>query len=101
MEYRIDAFSRYSSESQRVVANLEQAYLAWVETRRQLEAMPVSMYWVDKTGVEYLGAKWHSKDSGTAARRKGGAVPAIAPAFVAGPAGRNSAPPRHRGNAGH
>ncbi len=74
MEYRIDAFSRYSSESQRVVANLEQAYLAWVETRRQLEAMPVSMYWVDKTGVEYLGAKWHSKDSGTTIGRRSDAT---------------------------
>lgn len=70
MAYDVDSFLRYSSESQRVIANLEQAYGAWVEARRELEALPVSLFWVEKGGVEYLGVKHHSRDNGSTLGRR-------------------------------
>ncbi len=71
MFYPADSFTRYSNESQRIIANLEQAYAAWVDTRRELEALPVSLYWVEKGGVEYLSIKRHSRDNGTTLGRRG------------------------------
>jgi hypothetical protein len=63
-------FQEFSSDSQRIVANLEQVYDAWVEARRQLAAMPASMYWVDKAGTEYLSVKRVSRDNGTTIGRR-------------------------------
>lgn len=70
MVYTIDSFARYSNDSQRVIANLEQAYASWVEARRELEALPVSLYWVEKAGAEYLGVKRNSRDNGTTLGRR-------------------------------
>ncbi len=74
MEFKRDDFRGFSSESQRVVANLEQVYDAWADTRRQLEAMPVSLYWVEKGGVDYLAVKQTSRDNGTTVGRRSDAT---------------------------
>jgi hypothetical protein len=74
MEFKRDDFRSFSSESQRVVANLEQVYDAWADTRRQLEAMPVSLYWVEKGGVDYLAVKQTSRDNGTTVGRRSDAT---------------------------
>ena len=70
MEYKRQDFLEYSADSQRVRANLEQSYAAWVETRRALEAMPVSMYWSAKEGTDYLCVKQTSQDNGSSLGRR-------------------------------
>ena len=65
MNYSKSDFTPFSSDSQRVSANLEQIYTAWLDTRRQLDAMPVSMYWAAKDSAEYLHIKTSSSDNGT------------------------------------
>jgi hypothetical protein len=57
-------FTPFSSDAQRVSANLEQIYRAWLDARRQLDALPVSMYWATKDGADYLYAKSSSNDNG-------------------------------------
>lgn len=64
MTYSKADFIQFSSDSQRISANLEQAYSAWLAARRQLDALPVSMYWVDKDGTDYLYLKSTSNDNG-------------------------------------
>jgi hypothetical protein len=58
-------FRPFSNDSQRVVLNLEQAYASWLDIRRELETMPVSMYWVAKDSTDYLHLKRSSSDNGT------------------------------------
>ena len=65
MHYKKSDFIAFSSDSQRVSANLEQAYSAWLDARRELDALPVSMYWVSKSGSDYLHVKVTSGDNGT------------------------------------
>ena len=55
-----------SSEAQRNIANLEQAYSAWLDTARSLHELPASMYWAQKSDADYLIAKLTAKDNGTA-----------------------------------
>jgi hypothetical protein len=64
MEYKLADFTPFSAEAQRVIANLEQAYAAWADTRRAYEALPVSMFWQTKDKTDYLVVKHHSADSG-------------------------------------
>ena len=70
MVYSKQDFSEYSAESQRVRANLEQTYAAWVDVRREADAMPVSMYWSSKDGVDYLSVKNTSQDNGRSLGRR-------------------------------
>ncbi len=70
MEYKKHDFIQFSSDSQRLLANLEQSYATWVDAKRNLDALPTSMYWVDKDGVEYLAIKTTSNDNGTTAGRR-------------------------------
>jgi hypothetical protein len=70
MVYKKQDFFEYSSESQRVQANLEQTYAAWVETRRDADALPVSMYWSSKEGADYLCVKKTSQDNGSSIGRR-------------------------------
>jgi hypothetical protein len=56
----------FTSEAQRTIANLEQAYGAWLDTERQLNELPNSMFWAKKGEQEYLTAKLSPKDNGTA-----------------------------------
>ena len=65
MSYKKSNFTPFSSDSQRVSANLEQIYAAWLDARRQLDAMPVSMYWAAKDISDYLHVKTSSSDNGT------------------------------------
>ncbi len=63
-------FVAYSPESQRVRANLEQTYVAWVDARREFDVMPVSMYWSSKDGADYLSVKQTSQDNGRSLGRR-------------------------------
>ena len=65
MIYSKSDFTPFSNDSQRVSANLEQIYTAWLDARRQLDAMPVSMYWASKDNADYLHVKTSSSDNGT------------------------------------
>ena len=65
MIYLKSNFIPFSSDSQRVSANLEQIYTAWLDARRQLDAMPVSMYWAAKDSADYLHVKTSSSANGT------------------------------------
>ena len=65
MTYKKSDFLPFSNDSQRISANLEQIYTAWLDTRRQIEILPVSMYWAFKEGTDYLHVKAHSNDNGT------------------------------------
>jgi hypothetical protein len=66
MDFKIFDFIPISSEAQRTIANLEQAYEACLDTERQLNELPVSMFWAQKGDAEYLTAKLSAKDNGTA-----------------------------------
>ena len=65
MPYKKSDFFPFSNDAQRISANLEQIYTAWLDVRRQMEMLPVSMYWVAKEGMDYLHLKTHSSDNGT------------------------------------
>lgn len=83
MIYQEADFIEFSTDAQRVTANLEQAYVAWVDARRQLEAMPVSMYWQSKDGVDYLTVKHYSSDSGGSLGRRSPETEALLEDFLA------------------
>lgn len=60
-------FIPFSTESARLSANLEQAYGSLLDARRELDAQPVSQYWVSKNGADYLHVKSNSTSNGTSA----------------------------------
>ncbi len=70
MIYSKHDFFEFSAESQRIRANLEQTYAAWVDARREAEGMPVSMYWSSKDGADYLCIKQTSQDNGSSIGRR-------------------------------
>jgi hypothetical protein len=63
-------FVEFSHESQRVRANLEQTYAAWVDARREADLLPISMYWSSREGTDYLHVKNSSQDNGTSIGRR-------------------------------
>ena len=65
MIYALTDFTKFSADSQRVISNVESAYDAWVETSREIQSLPVSMYWVTRGDTDYLSVKRDSADSGT------------------------------------
>ena len=65
MEFSKSDFIAFSADAGRAIANLEMAHNQWTDSRRELSAMPVSMYWQTKDGQDYLAVKQHSADSGT------------------------------------
>ena len=65
MIYEKSAFTRFSPDSGRVIANLETAYEQWLDAKRQLARLPVSMFWRSVRGTEYLGVKLSSNSNGT------------------------------------
>ena len=65
MEYKLADFSQFSADAGRAIADLEMAHNQWVDSRRALEALPVSMFWQAKDSQEYLAVKQLSTDSGT------------------------------------
>jgi hypothetical protein len=60
MQYERNEFSPFSAEAQRVRANLEQSYTAWVDAKREIEALPASMFWKTVGDVQYLAIKENS-----------------------------------------
>jgi hypothetical protein len=65
MNFLKSDFTPFSSDSQRVSANLEQIYQAWVDAKRELDALPMSMYWANKDQTDYLHVKQQTGDNGT------------------------------------
>jgi hypothetical protein len=65
MIYEKADFRPFSADAQRIMANLEQAYGVWLDARRLLLELPVSLYWVDRAEQQYLYAKQTAADSGT------------------------------------
>jgi hypothetical protein len=70
MIYEKHNFITFTNESQRIIANLEQAYANWRDARVEHDAHPMSLYWVDVDGVEYLYKKQSAADNGTSLGRK-------------------------------
>jgi hypothetical protein len=66
MIFQAHDYIPFASEAQRNIANLEQGYSAWLDTARNLQELPASMYWGQKGEAEYLIAKLTAKDNGTA-----------------------------------
>ena len=65
MEYKKADFTPFSQDAGRAIANLEAAHNQWIDTRRALEELPVTMFWHAKDGREYLAVKHQSSDPGT------------------------------------
>lgn len=70
MIYQLSDFIKFSADSQRVVSNMEAAYEAWLATSRELQALPVSMYWVARGDTTYLAVKQNSTGPGTTKGKK-------------------------------
>ena len=65
MIYEKSQYLVFSADAQRTAANLEQAYSFWLDSRQSLQNLPVSMYWAERSGSEYLYAKQSTQDNGT------------------------------------
>jgi hypothetical protein len=61
-------FVPFSADCQRIIANLEQSYVHWLDCTRTLRALPSSMYWSERQSsdgrVDYLYSKASSSASG-------------------------------------
>ena len=82
MEYKKDAFRPFSPDAGRVIANLETAHHQWVDARRAIEELPISMFWQTKDGRDYLAVKRGSEDSGTTVGLRSPALEAELLAFT-------------------
>ena len=65
MIYEKSKYLPFSDDAQRLAANLAQAHSFWLDARQSLEALPNSMYWVERAAHQYLYAKQTSTDNGT------------------------------------
>lgn len=65
MIYEKHNYLPFSSDAQRLAANLEQAYSFWLSARQSLQALPASMYWAERSGSQYLYVKQNGNDNGT------------------------------------
>ena len=65
MEYSFSDFTPFSKDAGRTIANLEMAHHQWVDSRRALDELPVTMFWQAKGDREYLAVKQQSSDPGT------------------------------------
>lgn len=52
--YKVTDFRPFSNDSQRISANLEQAYDAWLDAKREIESMPIGMKWSARGDKDYL-----------------------------------------------
>jgi hypothetical protein len=64
MPFHRHDFIAFSTDAQRLAANLEQTYSAWLDAQRHLATLPASMYWAAKAGTDYLTYKIDSADNG-------------------------------------
>lgn len=83
MTYKKSDFIPFRSDSEQVIANLEAAYDQWHQARQSLVALPVSMYWQSKEGVDYLAVKNSSYGSATTQGVRTPETEAIHESFVA------------------
>lgn len=83
MKYEITDFMPFTADAQRVAANLEQAYSAWIDARRDVERLPVSMYWQAKEGADYLSVKHTSNHAGSSVGRRAPDTQAAYDEFIA------------------
>ncbi len=65
MVYEKLQYLPFSSDAQRLAANLQQAYSFWLDARQSLQNLPASMYWAERAGTQYLYAKQSGTDNGT------------------------------------
>ena len=65
MIYDKHQYLPFSSDAQRLAANLEQAYSFWLSARQSLKELPASMYWAERNGSQYLYIKQNGTDNGT------------------------------------
>ena len=65
MIYEKNQYLAFSADAQRIAANLEQSYSFWLDSRQSLQNLPVSMYWAERSGNEYLYAKQTTQDNGS------------------------------------
>ena len=65
MIYEKHQYLPFSSDAQRMAANLEQAYSFWLSARQSLLKLPASMYWSERSGSQYLYVKQNGTDNGT------------------------------------
>ena len=65
MIYEKHQYLPFSSDAQRMAANLEQAYSFWLSARQSLQTLPASMYWAERSGSQYLYVKQNGADNGT------------------------------------
>ncbi|MDB5939869.1 MAG: hypothetical protein JWP77_2233 [Polaromonas sp.] len=65
MVYEKHQYLPFSSDAQRLAANLEQAYSFWLSARQSLKQLPASMYWAERNGSQYLYVKQSGTDNGT------------------------------------
>ena len=65
MVYEKHQYLPFSSDAQRLAANLEQAYSFWLSARQSLKELPASMYWAERNGSHYLYVKYSGTDNGT------------------------------------
>lgn len=56
MAYKQTDFIPFPSDSEQVLGDLEAAYDQWHQSRQVLAELPMSMFWQEKGGIEYLGA---------------------------------------------
>jgi hypothetical protein len=64
MIFKQHDFIPFSVDAQRIAANLEQTYAAWLDAQKELNALPATMYWAAKADTEYLTYKTDSTDNG-------------------------------------
>ena len=65
MAYKQSDFIPFPSDSEQILANLEAAYDQWHQSRQVLAALPMSMFWQEKSGIEYLAVKELGNDNAT------------------------------------
>ena len=65
MIYKKTQYLPFSSDAQRLAANLEKAYNFWLDARQTLAKLPASLYWAERSGHQYLYAKQSGTDNGT------------------------------------
>ena len=69
--YRKGEFIPFTGDQSSIAANLDAAYGQLADVRRTLDELPVTMRWVQRSGVEYLSVKETSSDNGTTKGARG------------------------------
>ena len=57
MVYHLKDLIQFSKDAGRVIANLEAAYTQWLEAQQAYQELPVTMFWQNKNGTDYLAYK--------------------------------------------